>query len=94
MAQIIWTPRILADLRRIQDYYEAIDRALAIDVLSQIARAPERLATSPLSAPTIHGTRLRKLSVRNLPYVIFHRVQGAEVYLLRVRHTSENWFPR
>lgn len=93
MKRIRWSPRALHDLRRQFSYLLQIDAALASSTVVTIDARAEWLAEHSLLGSPVMGGR-RKLLVPDTPYLIFYRSDDAEVRILRVRHTAEDWRPR
>ncbi len=88
-----WSPRSLDDLRRIQDYFDAIDEDLSERIIRSIRSTTNRLIDHPRSGSPIGDSGFRKLIVPRYAYVIIYRVIGDDTLVFRVRHMAEDWHP-
>jgi plasmid stabilization system protein ParE len=82
------TPRAARDIEEIQNYIAAENPTAARKVALQLFRAIDLIDSRPnIGRPTSNGRR-REWSVPALPYIIPYRVDGKDVIILRVFHTS------
>ncbi len=90
MLDIRWAPLARQDLVEVDEHYGAIDRRLADIVGARIISAALFLRDMPLAGPaTGHGDR-RKWRIRGTPYLLFYRVAGGELRILRVLHVARD----
>jgi plasmid stabilization system protein ParE len=88
-----FTDDAVADLDGISDYLSARNPDAAVRVLASIVAAIERACQFPQAAPELDergdvlGTR--KLVERTYRYVIYYRVEGTLLIVLRVFHGSQ-----
>ncbi len=94
MSRVRWTPDARADLARIDDFYAEIDADYADRIGDAAIAAADSLAESPLVAAVIEGLDARKWRVPKTPYILFVRIKGPTLEVLRVRHDREDWKPR
>jgi toxin ParE1/3/4 len=90
--RVVWAPKAKQDLREIWRHYaREASPEIADTVLVEIAQTGERLADQALMwrARDEVATGLR--SVLSQPYVIFYRVQGDRVEVVRVLHERRNF---
>lgn len=90
--KIRWRPTALAQLDAIFTYIEERNPDAAHRVKKTIMRSIERLAEFPYSSRASEVPGIRELPIVRYPYIVFYAVDDAaqEVYILRVRHTSQD----
>jgi plasmid stabilization system protein ParE len=63
----------------------------ALDVIDRIDAAVDSLSAMPLRFPaTDYDPTIRKMTVPGLPYIVFYRVAGEDVFIAEVFHTSRD----
>jgi len=87
MTEVVWTGRALSELQLIRDYIRQFSPVAAGRVAGEIMRAGNGLATFPRRGRKVPRTDMREITT-GYPYVIRYRVNGDEVFILRIRHTS------
>lgn len=86
---IVYAPRALADLTRIESYITEHHPTAARRVLAVIKSTIEDLQQFPkLGLPIDHEGRHR-LPVGRFPYVIYYRLSETEVLILHIRHGAQ-----
>jgi toxin ParE1/3/4 len=77
------------DIESIRRYIGQDDPAAATRVVARIEQVIDRLVHYPfIGRPG--PKRIRLISVPGLPYVVIYRVQGDEIKIAAVFHTSRN----
>jgi toxin ParE1/3/4 len=66
----------------------------AQSVKSAIERRISWLADFPLMAPATDEPGTRELTLVRLPYKIYYEVEGDEVWIVHIRHTSRSPWER
>ena len=86
MARVIRTVRAKADLKRIWIHVSSDSESAADPLVRSIDAACDRLAAFPELGPSRDDIRLglRHLSVDQ--YLVFYRINGADVRIVRVLH--------
>ena len=79
-----WSVRAQADLLALTDYYRAIDPDLSIE------QAPALLASFPRLGIQLGNSNIRKLRIRGTPYLLFYRIVGDGIFVLRVLHAARD----
>jgi plasmid stabilization system protein ParE len=89
-----FTEDAVADLDRISDYLSARNPDAAVRVLASIVATIERACQFPQAAPELdepgHVLGTRKLVERTYRDVIYYRVEGSLLVVLRVFHGSQH----
>jgi toxin ParE1/3/4 len=86
--RVRFTRRARADLASIFGYVAAESPAAAAALVESILAVIDNLPRFPdLGRPT-HPPGRRVLTLPGAPYRVFYRVDGAEIRILHVRHTS------
>ena len=85
--RIIWTKTAARGIERIYDYLVEFNPLAAAHVAETLRDEGESLVNLPHRGRLVPGTTMRDL-VSSYPYMIRYRVNGDEVVILRVRHTS------
>jgi toxin ParE1/3/4 len=89
--RIVWTVPALADLEEMGDYIAERNPRAAVDVMSRIHAACERLHTFPASGRPGRIAGTRELVVSGLPYIAAYTVRDGEVVMLAVIHGARRW---
>lgn len=87
--------RAQADLEEIFQYLDerSPDRAEALR--REIQRRTSLLGDFPMMGPPTDEPGVRELRLTRLPYKLYYEVQGAEIWVLHVRHTRRRrWIAR
>jgi len=86
---VIWAELAQADLRRIFAFnlQRTLEWALRVD--ARLSDRGEWLGQFPYAGRAIPGTKLRRLSVPDIQYVITYRLDGSGVTVLRIHATRE-----
>ena len=84
-----WDPRAIQDLREIGRYIAAHgSRAAANRVRRHLQARVDRLRTKPRLGAASINPDIRVLNPIRYPYRIYYTVQGGDVVILHIRHTS------
>jgi toxin ParE1/3/4 len=90
--RIIWAPSAKQDLREIRRYYARIaSPEVADNLLREIGRAGQRIASNPLAwrARDELTPGLRSAFAR--PYTLFYRVRSNDIEIVRVLHERRDF---
>jgi toxin ParE1/3/4 len=90
--RIVWAPSAKQDLREIRRYYARIaSPEVADNLLREIDRAGQRIASNPLAwrarDELIPGLR----SALARPYTLFYRIRGNDIEIVRVLHERRDF---
>jgi toxin ParE1/3/4 len=88
---IIWSVSAQRDLAKIDLYYQGISADFADRIGRSALAAARFLAGNPMAGPAVEGTNKRKWIVSGTPYLIFYRLDGDRLRIVRVRHMAQNW---
>ena len=90
--KIRYRPTALAQLDAIFDHITARNPAGARRVITAIKHRIDFLGTFPRSAKESEIPGIREMPIVRYPYVVFYAVDddAQEVWILRVRHTSQD----
>jgi plasmid stabilization system protein ParE len=84
--KVEYHPAIEAEVRSIQDYYEARSPGLGREFIDEFERQVQRLAASPERWMVLTGD-LRRCLMRRFPYIIyFRRVDAGRLRITLVKH--------
>jgi len=86
--RIRYAPRAFADREAIFDYLEERTPQSARTVERAIENSLRRLELFPFSAPATNEPGIRELIVPRLPYKVYYRVVGEEVWIVHIRHAA------
>jgi toxin ParE1/3/4 len=88
--RITFTPRALADLDEIASYLNARNPQGAVRVRTAILDTFQKLAQFPRIGRLQTVETVRKIGVRNYPYLIYYSVDAtaAEIIVLTVQHSA------
>ncbi|MGJ4858301.1 type II toxin-antitoxin system RelE/ParE family toxin [Labrys sp. La1] len=91
VAVLRWTRRALGRLDSIGDHIARDNSAAAKRVVARIVSAAEHLKANPAlgRAGRIGGTR--ELVLGDIPYIVAYRVADADIEILTILHTSQEW---
>jgi toxin ParE1/3/4 len=89
--QVIWSPASLREVARIYRYIADFNPQAARKLAQELVVTGDSLAEFPERGRPI-GRDLRELVVV-WPYVIRYRIEGAMVFILRVRHGRQQPTP-
>ncbi len=89
--RVNWTHAALDNLDEAVEYITQGKPTAAADVARRIWDATQRLAEQPgMGRPgRIGGTR--ELVIAGLPYIVPYTIEGDQIFILRVVHTSMKW---
>ena len=88
-----WTRRAQSDRQRIAEFYaEEASPLIAIEALTAIRSAADRVRKPPLAYRTGKRAGTRELVMRRFPYVLIYRIQPNSIVILRVLHQSMRYF--
>jgi plasmid stabilization system protein ParE len=85
--RVIWTRAAVRDVQSAHDYLVDFNPTAAMRVAEALYRAGDGLAHFPRRGRPVAGTDMREL-VASYPFIIRYRVNGDEVVILRVRHST------
>jgi toxin ParE1/3/4 len=86
--KVRYTPRAFADREAIFDYLEKRSPRGARTVEIAIENSIQRLEHFPYSAPATDEPDIRELIVPRLPYKVYYRVAGEEIWIVHIRHAA------
>jgi plasmid stabilization system protein ParE len=95
--RVIFTKRSITDLSRIADFLEQDSPQLARRVGDELIAAAKSLSNLPARFRQVGVSRKRNLPVHWLvcdPYLIYYRIDAANVYVLRIRHGRQRRLKR
>lgn len=85
---IVYAPRALRDLKNIGAYLTERNPEGAANVLGAIKSSIDTLSFFPQIGRLVDEAGHRRVPVVRYPYLIFYRIDGNELLILHVRHTS------
>ena len=88
---IIWYPAAERDLFALTDYIAEDNPQAALRVYDSIRKTVNRLATFPQSGRTGRVEGTRELVIPGLPYIVVYSINGQDVKVWAVYHTSRIW---
>jgi plasmid stabilization system protein ParE len=86
--RVRYTPQARNDLAAIYRYLDQRSPAGAQSVKATIERRIRLLEEFPFIAPLTEEAGVYELSIVRYPYKVYYRVEGDEVRIVHVRHTS------
>lgn len=86
MADLAFTTRALASLRRTDRYLRERNPAAADRVAAEIERVCDALRDQPWMGAPVAGTRLRRVVTRRYRYRVIYRIVGDVVEVRDVMH--------
>lgn len=87
---IVWSPYAIDDLIAIRDYIAQHNPTAAEGVAKRILHSISYLAEHSQLGVATHRTDVRKLIVKNSPYVIPYRIVGDDIEILEVFDGRQN----
>lgn len=85
MKPIIFLPEAEEEMNEAARYYDSQASGLGTDYLSEVERAVETIAESPMTWPKIEGDLRRRL-VRRFPFGILYFIEIEEIVIVAVAH--------
>jgi toxin ParE1/3/4 len=85
---VVYAPRALRDLTAIATYLTERNPAGAANVLAAIKSSIDTLSFFPQIGRLVDDAGHRRVPVVRYPYVIFYRIDGDDILVLHIRHTS------
>lgn len=82
--KVVWSPFAIADLVAIRSYIAEHNPTAAEGVARCILHAISYLAEHPQLGVQTHRTDVRKLIVKNSPYIIPYRIVEGEIEILEI----------
>jgi addiction module RelE/StbE family toxin len=86
--KIRYAPQARADLDEIFAYLDERSPAAARSVKARIISAIRRLADHPAMAPETDESAVRELTIVRYPYKVYYQIEGDEIWVVHIRHTS------
>jgi toxin ParE1/3/4 len=86
--RIRYALRALADLEEIYGYLKERSPGAAPAVISTIRQQADQLTEFPYMARATDHPGVRVLTLTRYPYRVYYRVDGDEVRIVHIRHTS------
>ena len=86
-----WTRSAYADLKRIYEFLEPVDRPAAINAVRMIVARVSRMPRQPRLGERVPGfgdREVRRVLVRK--YEVRYEIAGTDLYVLRIFHTRED----
>lgn len=93
MPRLIWSEASLRDIVGIDAFLADENPVAAARIVRAIKATALRLVDFPRIGRGLDEP-FRVFGVRTTPYLIIYRLRHGEIEIVRVRHASENWFPR
>lgn len=95
MKRVVWLKQAVEDLRSIGAYIALENPEAAYRTLAHIKAAADMLEQHPLMGRLGRNPEspkeIRELVVPSLPYILPYYIEGAEIRILAVMHTSRKW---
>ena len=93
-SRLIWAPKADQDLLDIWNHYAAEASTETADkIVEHIVMTARRVGGLPMSGRSRDDLKQGARSVLAHPYVVFYRVMGTDVEILRVLHERRNLKP-
>lgn len=89
--RVSWTDHALGNIESIADYIVQYNREAALDTVSTIFEAVDRLQKYPSGGRAGRLVGTRELVVTGTPYVVPYRVRGNVIEIIRVFHGARRW---
>ena len=86
-----WSKKAVADIGRLYEFLETVDKAVAIRTVQMLTVAPTKLLTNPRI-----GEKVEEFSPREVRrflighYEMRYEIKSNTIYVLRLWHTREN----
>lgn len=90
MRALRWSAQADRDLVRIRAFLEQTDANLAADALMALSERLRLIRQNPaIGSPLAGGSR--KMIERRFGCLVFYRIDGDRLTILRIRHAREDW---
>jgi toxin ParE1/3/4 len=89
--RLIWTDTARAGLADLLDPFLADRPDFIASAMQQVARLERLLIDSPGIGVRFDEDGQRKLRVGRTPIILFYRVDGSQISIVRVRHSASDW---
>jgi toxin ParE1/3/4 len=90
MIPIRWSREAQADIASIDDHYHRLNPGYADRIGRQAVKAAQFLANNPEAGQRV-SARTRKWRVGGTPYLLFYRVDGTHLRIVRLMHAARDW---
>lgn len=90
MTSVRWSREAQTDVASIDEHYHEHNPGYAARVARQAVKAARFLADNPDAGPFI-GNRTRKWRVAGTPHLLFYRLDGKILRVVRVMHGARDW---
>lgn len=77
------------EIAEAQLWYEAKDKSLGAEFLSQVSQTMNRILKMPLLYPIVHRD-VRRALVRRFPYLVWYRVSAETVVILACSYAGRD----
>ncbi|RJF87047.1 type II toxin-antitoxin system RelE/ParE family toxin [Oleomonas cavernae] len=84
--EVVWLPRANGNLVRIRSYISDFNPAAADRMATRILQVVKLIAEHPLVGRLGGVGDARCLPVPGTPYLIYYRIRGQHVEIIRIRH--------
>lgn len=89
---IEWTKQAVRQLDQAYDYIALSNsKSIAEQVISQIIKSVERLATFPMSGRPGRVSGTRELVIPDTPFVVAYTRQKNQIVILAIYHGAQQW---
>jgi hypothetical protein len=78
------------DLKETIDWYDDKSEDLGTKLLDDIWLAEEKLKVNPLAFNKISKSNFRRILLTTFPYKIFFRIEGSNIYIIALIHSSRS----
>ncbi len=85
MKPVVFLPEAEQEMLEVAIYYQSQASGLGVDYLSEVERAVQAIAESPMTWPIIEG-ELRRRLVRRFPFGILYHIEQEEIIIVAVAH--------
>jgi len=93
LKRIGWSLGAQRDLRTIAQFYNQLDAALSDRLIQEVEQATRILIDYPQMGPPVAESALRRWRVTGTPFLLFYRVSGSTVRILKVLDARSDWKP-
>jgi len=90
--KVRWLTGAIQSMRTAHRYVAAENPDAAAKLVARVESAIGRLSAHPASGRPGRRPGTRELVVPGVPFVVVYRVGDLDVVILRVYHTSRNWW--
>jgi plasmid stabilization system protein ParE len=84
---IVLRPAAQEEFDEAIDWYEQQSAGLGLEFLNRIEEALDRISVTPEAYPTIFQ-EMRRIVVRQFPYLVFYRVEPEQIVVLAIFHSK------